>query len=127
MKKVDKIEKSKYTGYIWYSDVKEPEVFHETGKEFSFNNNQNPFVVEGWLTNGNKSFHVQHVDGKHNIYEYDLNELKDVEHKEHEFIPSFKECKMLVFNQYWRPETDKLCEDMQVLVPAEFVFVGLIK
>lgn len=127
MKKVDKIEKSNYTGYIWYSDAKRPEVFYQTEKEFSFDKNQNPFVVEGWLTDGNKSFHIQYVDGKHNIYEYDLNELKDVTHKEQKLMPSFKGFKELVFNQYWHPEKDELCENMQVLIPAEFVFIGLIR
>ena len=122
MKKVDKIEKSNYTGYIWFSNAKEPEVFYETEKDFSFNNNQNPFVIEGWLTDSNKSFHIQYVDDKHNIYEYDLNELKEVKYKEQRFMPSFKDFKELAFNQYWRPETDKLCEDMQVLVPYMFVF-----
>jgi len=127
MEKTDKIPKSNYTGYLWYSDAVEPQLYYETEGEFTFDDVKNPFVVEGWLTDGKKSYQIKYADGKHHIFSYDLEELKQLKHEPKEFIPVFKKFRKMLFNQYWRPVQDELCEEMQVLQPAEFVFVGFIK
>lgn len=44
-----KIEKSKYQGYLWYSDQKEPKVFNNELFELEIADNENPFIVEGQL------------------------------------------------------------------------------
>lgn len=127
MKKIDKIPKSNYTGYIWYSDAKKPQLFYGTESEFSFDDTKNPFVVEGWLTDNITSYQIKYVDGKHEIFSYDMAELKLLKHEGHKFMPVFKDFKKMHFNQYWRPVADDMCEGMQVLQPAEFVFVGFTK
>lgn len=124
MGKTDKIEKSLYTGYLWYSDEKEPKIFINEEVNSSFDDDENPFIVEGWFTDRKTSYFVQFIDGKHEIFKYDLDKLAGLENKEKEFIPSFKGVDKLIFRQYWRPVQDNLCENMQVLVPAEFVFEG---
>lgn len=126
---IQKIDKAKYTGYLWYSASKEPELFYLTEIELTFDDSHNPFVVEGWLINEDKSisYSIQYLDGKHIIQKYDLENLEHVKYETKKYMPSFKGFKEIVFRQYWRPETDELCENMQVLVPAEFVFIDLIK
>ncbi len=47
-----KIDKSKYQGYLWYSDEKEPRVFNNEEFELEMAENTNPFIVEGHLFNG---------------------------------------------------------------------------
>lgn len=127
MEKTDKIPKSNYTGYIWYSDAKEPQLFYGTENEFLFDDTKNPFVVEGWLTDNITSFQIKYVDGKHEILSFNLAELKVLKHEKQEFVPVFKGFKKMHFNQYWRPVEDEMCEGMQVLQPAEFVFIGFTK
>jgi CRISPR type III-associated protein (TIGR04423 family) len=118
-----KIEKSTYEGYLWYSDQKKPKIYDNKVMEFNFDDNANPFVVEGFLHDGKTSYSIKYVDGKHIIAKFDLNNLP-TNFTEQTFIPSFKEVAGLTFQQYWRPETDENCLGMEVLKPAEFVFVG---
>ncbi len=124
-----KLEKANYTGYLWYSDAKEPKLYYLTEKEFEFDDSTNPFVVEGWLIDKDKelSYSIQYINGEYVIRKYNINDLEHIESTEKIYIPSFKGFKEIVFNQYWRPQKDELCENMEVLVPAEFVFIDLIK
>ena len=127
---MNKIEKSKYTGYLWWSHKTDPETFYQTEFEREFSDNENPFIIEGWLTDGNFSINIRYVDGKHLIEKFDIEKLnKEVSNKEHKveklFMPNFKGFKELKFIQYWRPKKDEMCLSMEVLQPAEFVFVGL--
>lgn len=127
---MDKINKSKYVGYLWYSNAQQPELYFGEEKEFMFDDNKNPFVIEGWLTDKKKtSYQIKYVDGKHWVKQYDLEKLmaSGLESTPKSFYPSFKGVSKLEFVQYWRPEPDELCENMQVLKPAEFVFVGFKK
>jgi CRISPR type III-associated protein (TIGR04423 family) len=124
---MERIEKSKYSGYIWKSDQKEPEVIIEKEPEFSFDDNQNPFVVEGFLFDGKTSYSIRYVDGKHIVNDFPLAKMPK-EYTEQLFIPSFKKgVTELKFRQYWKPEPDPLCEGMEVLKPAQLVFVGFNK
>ena len=42
-----------------------------------------------------------------------------------EFLPNrIKGIEKLCFLEYWKPQKDNLCEDMEVLQPAELVFIG---
>lgn len=123
-----KIEKSNYTGYLWHSDKNEPEVFYMTALEIEFDDNTNPFVIEGWLTDGNVSHYIKYVDGKHIVKSFDLTNLeKSYSSDEKTIVPSFKGFKEIIFKQYWRPVKDENCEGMEVLQPAEFVFTGFKK
>lgn len=44
------------------------------------------------------------------------------------YIASFDKAPgRLVFKQYWKEIEDEFCENMKILCPAEFVFVGFEK
>jgi len=118
-----KIEKSKYSGYLWKSDQKAPEVIFEEEREFILDDKQNPFIVEGFLYNGKTSYSIRYVDGKHLVSKFILSELPK-EFTPQTYIPCFKGVEGLNFRQYWKPEPDPLCEGMEVLKPAQLVFVG---
>ena len=118
-----KIEKSKYQGYLWYSDKKNPQVLNNEVFEFEIADNTNPFVIEGQLYDGQKSISIKYVDGKYIVKTYDLHNL-DGEIQEQMFYSHRMGDRKLYFKQYWRPMNDEQCEGMQVLQPAELVFVG---
>ncbi len=121
-----KIEKSKYQGYLWYSDQKEPKVIDNKEFELEISDNENPFIVEGQLFDGRNSISIKYVDGKYIVKPY---EVKDEDYNSpntvKEFLPNrMKGVERLYFLEYWKPQKDNLCEDMKVLQPAELVFVG---
>ncbi len=125
-----KIEKSRYQGYVWYSDQTKPEVLNneEFGEEFR--DNENPFIVEAQLfdTVNKKSYSIKYVDGKYICKEYNLADFKGVEKEELSFVAHRIEgVTKLYFNQYWREEADQKCNGMMVLQPKELVFVGFQK
>lgn len=126
---METIEKSKYEGYLWYSNAQIPELLFGEEKEILLEDNKNPFVIEGWLTDGKKSIQIKYIDGKHLVKQYDLEALNGagVLSEPKFYLPSFNGVSGLHFEQYWRPEVDVMCDDMQVLQPAEFVFVGFEK
>ena len=119
-----KIEKSKYQGYLWYSDKKEPQVLNNEVFELEIADSSNPFVMEGQLFDGQKSISIRYVDGKYLYKEYDMVKLNGSEMSEQVFYLHRTVGKKLKFNQYWQEREDSLCEDMKVLQPAELVFVG---
>ena len=121
-----KIEKSKYQGYLWYSDKSEPEVLNNKDFETEIADEKNPFIIEGCLFDGKKSISIKYVDGKYIIKTYDLAQFDadGIEKKEKVFYSHRMEGRRLKFNQYWREQEDPLCEGMKVLQPAELVFVG---
>ena len=118
-----KIEKAEYSGYLWKSDQKEPEIIFHEEREFEFHDNDNPFVVEGFLYDGKTSYSIRYVDGRHIVNKFILSELPK-EFTPQTYIPNFKGVSGLEFRQYWEPKPDELCEGMEVLKPAQFVFVG---
>lgn len=71
-----KIEKSNYQGYVWRSNENAPHVY-DGNKEFEleFVDGENPFVVEGFLCDGEKSISIKFADGRYIIKIYDLNAL----------------------------------------------------
>ncbi len=122
-----KIEKSKYQGYLWYSNESKPEkVLNNEDFEIEIADDKNPFIIEGQLydKDGKKSISIKYVDGKYLFKEYDIIKLNGLEMTEQVFYSHRMDGKKLKFNQYWRPEKDDKCCDMDVLQPAELVFVG---
>lgn len=118
-----KIEKSKYQGYLWYSDKKEPQVLNNEVFELEIADSSNPFVIEGQLFDGQKSISIKYVDGKYIVNTYDLDALDGVM-QEQKFYSHRVDGKQLKFRQIWKEQPDELCEGMQVLQPAELFFVG---
>lgn len=127
-KKLTEIDpEQKYEGYLWWSDRPTPTVLNnEPIKELPEGNN--PFIVEGQLFDKvhDKSWSIRFVDGNYYIMRFDLNDLNGLECIPKNYLPNrFPDSiKKLCFREFWRPQKDYLCEGMQVLQPAETVFVG---
>lgn len=126
-----KIEKSKYQGYLWYSDKKDPDYFENREFDLQKDDGENPFIIEGQLYDGKNSISIKYVDGKYLCKEYELSQFDadDIVKKEEVFYSHRMDGKQLKFNQYWREQEDldNLCEGMKALQPAELVFVGFKK
>lgn len=121
-----KIEKSKYRGYLWYSNAKEPQILDNEEFELEISDDKNPFIIEGQLYDGEKSISIKYVDGEYIQKIYKMSEMKG-SIQEQTFYSNRMKDKQLVFVQYWREESDELCEGMKVLQPKELVFVGFSK
>jgi CRISPR type III-associated protein (TIGR04423 family) len=120
-----------YEGYLWLSDAKEPQT-DSFDKRLGITDTSNPFIVEGQLYSeeAKKSYSIKYIDGKHLITEYDLENIPDgwisEESDEKSFIPNRIKASRLLFRQYWKLQKDDLCEGMETLIPAAYVFVGFI-
>ena len=123
-----------YEGYLWMSDKKEPvKLEEETLGELlnGITDNSNPFVVEGQLycSTAKKSYSIKYVDGEHIVIEYDFEKRPEdwfhTEDDDKAFITNrLVDISKIKFRQFWKPEPDELCNGMNVLVPAAYVFVG---
>lgn len=123
--------KQKYQGYLWWSDATSPEVYQNQQLPEWQEEKSNPFIIEGQLYDkaNNKSYSIRFVDGIYLINCFDLNDLNKVECINKEYLPNrFPDgIQKLCFKEIWRPRKDDLCEGMDVLQPAEVVFVGFKK
>lgn len=124
-----KIEKSIYTGYIWKSDLAEPQVLNNMEYELILNNSENPFIIEANLIDEkNKiSYTIKYIDGEYKVYSYNLN-LLNTNITKHEYLPSFKGVKSIKYIRVWRDVDDDendLCCGMKTLQPQELIFNGL--
>lgn len=127
--KINNIPAGSYEGYYWLSNADKPVVIDGYFNGLRLNSDDNPFVIEAQLFDreNNVSFSVKYVDGKYYAYCYKLNDATD--DKEEVKVQKYCSNQMddhqwLYFLQYWRTESDKLCDGMDVLQPAEMVFVG---
>lgn len=129
------IEKTTYQGYVWYSDKKQPEIYNgDRVFDELLDANQNPFIVEGQLFNGKKSYSIKYIDGAYIVKCYEMEKMKSIEYTSQSYIANFDKAPgKLKYHQYWRLKRDEYCEDeddkegMEVLTPAELVFVGFQK
>lgn len=138
------IDKAKYEGYLWLSDRQTPEVYDGTRElDFTFDDTQNPFVVEGylWDANRNVSYMVKFADGKYYVCRTEvtgdeLRSISDTQAGAHgDVATTVKEyvthripiARKLRFLQYWKAETDPMCCGMKVLQPWKRVFTGFIR
>jgi len=117
-----------YEGYLWWSNAQKPIVFcNETLPNWP-GETDNPFIIEGNLVNkeNSLSYSIKFVDGEYLAYRFDLKELDDKEFISKAYLPNRfpSEVKKLCFKEFWRSVSDEFCEDMQVLKPAETVFIG---
>ncbi len=111
-----------FQGYIWMSDQPKPEIFDKDNvKELVLDNTKNPFVIEGQLYDGKKSYSIKFVDGEYKVITYDVTS-DDIDNAK-PYYPN-RMNKKLLFNQRWEARKDELCANMPVLQPAGFVFVG---
>lgn len=118
-----------YEGYLWWSNKPKPEVYQNQQLPEWSKEKANPFIIEGQLYDmSNKmSYSIRFVDGEYFIHCFDVNELntKVKDKIEKEYLSNRLDgVSKLRFIEFWRPQEDKLCEGMEVLQPAEVVFVG---
>lgn len=116
-----------YEGYLWWSNAETPKVYKNEPLTDLPSEKSNPFIIEGQLIDktNQKSVSIRFVDGDYIINGFDLKELKGLDFIKKEYLPNRMEgVSKLCFREYWRPEPDDLCEGMEVLQPAETVFVG---
>lgn len=116
-------------GYLWYSDRDTPMVYNGEKIALILNDDSNPFVIEGQLydSNTNISYSIKYVDGRYFVKEYSIDEIKSAPKCEvvDKYFQSHRMGgKVLHLNEVWRPAPDSFCEGMEVLQPAELVFVG---
>lgn len=124
-----KIEKSKYEGYVWWSNKPAPEVLKNDEYERELIDGENPFIAEAQLCDGKCSISVKYVDGAYLVNKFDISakQSDNFEYSEQNYIANFDGVSGLKFRQYWCVNEDKECINMKVLQPAEFVFVGFTK
>ena len=138
-----------FEGYLWKSDMKEPEVFSGDNlqKDLILNDEENPFYIEGQLydLSTKLSVSIKYVDGEYKVNKYLVKQLdenrycfyekKKVGDRE-ELVPiqgevvmkSFKGNHLkghnLLFAELWQEKEDQRCHNMMVLMPTKVAFVG---
>lgn len=125
---LDKIPNSdKWTGYVWYSDQKNPEILKEQALVVQTDNSK--FIIEALLHDGgSKSIHIVHTH-QYQITEYDLTKIGQCETQEIKFIAAGRlqeKVKELMFKQVWVPIVNQNCQKLEVLQMQSIIFTGLI-
>jgi len=147
---MNKIKNGKYEGWIWESDKLNPHVidtssdletqlqakgiaFQLNDNDITFDDNKNPFVIEGMLWNAETktSVSIKYVDGKHIINTHEVKE-EDLKGSETASVKMFmthriKEFKSLKMLQYWEEKEDEKCLKFKSLQPGRLVFIGFNK
>jgi len=129
------IKKGHYEGWLWKSDAKEPEVVSKDAEsEFAFDDNTNPFTIEGqlWDEVNMISYSIKYVDGHHIVKTYEVteDELKGNDYvtvKHFLAHPRLSDNKKVTMLQYWKEEPDAFCNGFPTLQPEKLVFVGFEK
>ena len=135
MERIDYIDKGNYEGYIWLSNNQEPRLLDGEEFECRLDALSNPFMVEAQLYNraAHISYSVKYIDGSYFAFRFtevvpgmsSTDTSVEIEHTS--YCANRMGNRKLVFLQYWRTRPDELCENMEVLQPAELVFVGFDK
>lgn len=128
------IKKSKYQGYVWYSDRTEPELLDNQEFELKQKATENPFVLEALLYDGEHSIQVKYVDGTYWVRDRCPEKMAaEMISDENSDVVSYLPNRMdlntrsLLFKRFWKKMPDPMCENMKVLVPQPLVFVGFGK
>lgn len=124
------INSSEYEGYIWRSDSDSPQLVNGSF-ELTLEESENPFVIEGFLYSPKekKSLTIKNFDGKYFIKEYNLVNMEGIDKEDILWMANSgfrRKGLYLHFIQFWRAKIDKMNLDMEVLEPAELVFVGFV-
>ena len=128
-RKLEKMEEisstEKWTGYVWYSDQKKPEILKEEALKLPTDNKT--FIIEALLHDGgSKSIHILHTH-QYQITEYDLTKINQYETHEIEFIAVGRiqdQVNKITFLQIWAPKDTANCVGLKVLNLQATIFVG---
>lgn len=120
---MEKIEKARYQGYLWYSDKTAPEVYDDAILEMELDPQVNPFIIEGYLYDAEHacSISIRYVDGEYIVNRYSVSFDAGVIK---EYVSNRMDGKILLFKEKWEGVPDPYCENFEVLQPTELVFVG---
>jgi len=123
---LDKIPNSgKWTGYVWYSDSKYPEILDD--QLFINKSSNTTFIIEALLFDGNKiSIHIVHTHALQ-ITEFNLVETQKYEIEKIEHIASNRlhnKTKKLIFYKVWAPIKKFNCLGYEVKELQAIVFRG---
>ena len=130
-KSMEPIKIENCEGYIWKSDQQKPEAIE--GKPFNktFDETQNPFIVEGLLYDKDElmSYSIKFIDGKYLIIKnkVEKDDFTCSDNEEKCYLSNRLGNRWLRFLRYWEVDPDPLCEDMDVLKLTKNVFVGFKK
>lgn len=137
-----KIDTCKCQGYLWLSDQKKPLIIHNDKQiEIEFSDGvatvqyeglslqPGQFIAEGLLYDSDNlmSYSIKFVDGNYIVTDTKVDSLDY--NRENVRIVNYRGNQMpyyLQFLQYWKPDRDCFCEEMETLVPEKLVFVGFI-
>lgn len=129
MEKSIDIKSGKYVGYYWMSDAQKPEVIDEAKQMANVELVQGQsFIIEAQLYSEEQgiSYSIKFVDGKHIVIVTEVTEddLQNIT----KYVPNrMPGIAAIRFTQRWVERPDENCMGMNVLQPAEFVFVGFEK
>lgn len=126
------IPQLEYEGYIWVSDAKKPEIITSEAELSKYEKNgtpTNPFILEGHLysRSQNISVSIRHTSGKYYITQFNIAELNEKENLVDKYYLAHRNLdkeNQLHFQEIWLPESDKNCENMEVLTKKAVAFVG---
>lgn len=126
---MNSIEKGNYVGYLWMSDSQSPNIISGEFSIDELNPEVNPFIVEAQLfeLDNEISISIKYADGHYFVRKTSIADLNDLEYDEIKFCGNKMSGRVIKMRRYWRPERDALCEGMDVLKPAEMLFVGFEK
>lgn len=115
-------------GYLWWSDQQNPQVYQNEALDICFDENKNPFVVEGQLFDKayRKSYAVKYIDGQYVMREFNVEEqdFTNSDNELKEFFSNRMDGRWLKFLRYWEEKEDENCMGMPVLTFTKSVFVG---
>ena len=113
-----------FEGYLWMSDSAEPIIINHQILDNNWIKDELPFVVEGYLYDGENSYVIRHTGKGYFIREFAKDEIEACENSEQTFVSNRMKDMKLKFKQLWRAEKDSLCCDMKTLRPWALIFCG---
>ena len=133
---LNEIKPLSYEGYLWKSDKESPDVF--VNEKVSLpNEDENPFVVEGFLYNKENalSYSIKFVDGRYVVQEYTVTD-EDKNNPDNQ-IKTYESNRMdgkkLRFLRYWEEVLDEdnykdsdNPKGLPVLTLTKNVFIGFM-
>lgn len=115
-------------GYLWKSDLQEPEIYTKEKplSKLILNDEENPFVIEGQLCDGEFSYSIKYVDGEHKVSKYNIEEAKENGiTRVHHFKGNNKlKGHNLLFFEVWEAKPDSNCCNMEVFEAKKVIFGG---
>ena len=114
-------------GYYWVSDSESPVIIDGPFDGMELIASSNPFVIEAqfYIKLTRISYSIKYIDGGYYVQAQPVTDEMTVNAKS--FISKWDERLKLLFSTVWVAEPDPLCCNMDVLMPANCVFVGFMR